>query len=119
MKIPECGNDLEKLSSNALKKLVASGQLDSYLERESLKIIDLRMWQKRHEDQLTFIKMVLDKRGYNHNIHDVSVFNSTVGKIVYSDGQSTTECFLTDNCVTFKDSDLCLPIDQFGMWLDA
>lgn len=118
-KIPNCGNDLAQLTSNELEQLVAGGQLDSYLEREATKIIDLRIWNKRHTEQLAFIKMVLEKREYIHNIHDVETFNSTTGKIVYSDGQSTTECFLTDNHITFKDLDLDIGIDQFSLWLDS
>ncbi|OQU35729.1 hypothetical protein EM59_016465 [Vibrio parahaemolyticus] len=79
----------------------------------------LKLWNQRHFDQLAFIKMVLDNRHIDHNIHDVKRFNATQGKIVFQYGQSTYQCFLTDNCLTFKDLELVLELEELALWLDS
>lgn len=79
----------------------------------------LKIWKERHIEQLRFVKMLLDNRGYTHNISNLEDFNESVGKIIYQDGEQEHTCFLTDSCITFKDSDLCITLDEFSLWLDS
>ncbi|MCD9498853.1 hypothetical protein [Photobacterium carnosum] len=110
-KLPVCGHELDQLTCEELKLLVDSHVLDSYLEREATKIVDLRIWQKRYQNQLEFVLRVLVKRGYEVKYNGA--------KITATSADDTFECYITDNHVTSSDLDLCIPVDQFSLWLDS
>ncbi|RBW64383.1 hypothetical protein DS893_14620 [Vibrionales bacterium C3R12] len=78
-----------------------------------------KIWNERHVEQLRFIKLVLENRGYKHNIENEEEFNDTVGKIIFHDEHQDHICYLTDSCITFKNLDLCLTLDEFSLWLDS
>ncbi|HCE2119595.1 TPA: hypothetical protein NGT37_001032 [Vibrio parahaemolyticus] len=71
----------------------------------------LKIWQERQQKQTDFVMMVLKNRDYNVEYNGA--------KITATSEFHSFECFITDDHVTFKDSDLCLPIEQFSLWLDS
>ena len=75
------------------------------------KIEAFKLWQQRQTRQTEYVIMVLKNRGYSVEYNGA--------KITATSEFQSFECFITDNCVTFKDSDLCIPVDDFSLWLDS